>query len=113
MRWDVFEGLEPRLAELGRTKLGEPGVVLVGTIRSDGTPRLSPVEPLFWNGDLWLSMGWQTRKATDLQRDPRILVHSIVTDREGTGGEFHRPGRAVPQADPQRADAAAPHGGAE
>jgi Pyridoxamine 5'-phosphate oxidase len=105
MRWDVFEELEPRLAELGRAKLGEPGVVLVGTIRSDGTPRLSPVEPLFWNGDLWLSMGWQTRKATDLQRDPRILVHSIVTDREATGGEYKVRGRAVAEADPRVHDA--------
>ncbi len=28
--------IEPRLAELGRRKLGGPGVVLVGTIRRDG-----------------------------------------------------------------------------
>ena len=49
MRWNEFELEQSKLAELGRRRLGDPGVVLVGTIRSDGSPRLSPVEPLFWN----------------------------------------------------------------
>ncbi|MEP7022370.1 MAG: pyridoxamine 5'-phosphate oxidase family protein [Actinomycetota bacterium] len=56
-----------------------PGVVLVATIRRDGTPRLSPVEPFVMEDDLWLSMLWHSTKAADLLRDPRILVHSIVT----------------------------------
>jgi hypothetical protein len=99
VRWVEFERQAPTFAELGRGRLGEPGVVLVATIRSDGSPRVSPVEPLFWNGDLWLSMGWRTRKAEDLDRDPRILVHSIVTDREGTSGEYKVRGRAIPVDD--------------
>ena len=100
MRWGEFEKLEPRLAELGRVRLCDPGVVLLGTIRRDGSPRLSPVEPLLWSGDLWLSMGWGTRKAADLQRDPRLLVHSIVTSRDGTAGEYKIRGRVVPEDDP-------------
>ena len=48
MRWQEFELQQSRLAALGRRCLGDPGVVLVGTIRRDGSPRLSPVEPLFW-----------------------------------------------------------------
>src|SRR5205823_7929837 len=99
MRWGEFELEQTTLAELGRHRLGDPGVVLVGTIRRDGSPRLSPVEPLFWNGDLWLSMGWRTRKVADLERDPRILVHSVVIDREGTSGEYKVRGRAVPVDD--------------
>jgi hypothetical protein len=79
--------------------LGEPGVVLVATIRTDGTPRLSPVEPLFWNGDLWLSMGLGTRKALDLARDDRLLVHSIVTARDGRSGEYKVRGRAIDEDD--------------
>lgn len=75
--------------------LDDPGVVLVGTIRRDGSPRLSPVEPLFWDGDLWLAMGFESLKAKDLVRDPRILVHSIVTGRDGSAGEFKVRGRAV------------------
>ncbi len=94
-RWEDFEGEQPMLAAVGRQRLGGPGVVLVATIRTDGAPRLSPVEPLFWKGELWLSMGWGTRKAVDLRRDPRILVHNIVTNREGSSGEFKLRGRAV------------------
>ena len=99
MRWIEFEQRESRLAELGRRLLGDPGVVLVVTIRADGAPRLSPVEPLFWNADLWLSMGWGTRKAADLARDPRILVHSIVATRDGTGGEYKVRGTAIAELD--------------
>jgi hypothetical protein len=44
-------------------RLIAPGVLLVVTIRRDGTPRVSPVEPLVLDGDLWLSMMWQSRKA--------------------------------------------------
>jgi hypothetical protein len=99
VRWTEFEQGESRLAALGRRLLGDPGVVLVVTIRADGTPRLSPVEPLFWNEDLWLSMGWGTLKAADLGRDARILVHSIVTGRDGTGGEYKVRGTAVAEPD--------------
>jgi hypothetical protein len=99
MRWGDFRRSEPTLAKLGREKLGGPGVVLVGTIRHDGSPRLSPVEPLFWRNDLWLSMGWRTRKAADLQRDARILVHSVVVSREGETGEYKVRGRAIADDD--------------
>src|SRR5207237_5766294 len=99
VRWAVFEQQQPRFAALGRDKLAGPGVVLVGTVRKDGSPRISPVEPLLWRGDLWLSMGWGSNKARDLRRDPRILVHSIVTSRDGTDGEFKVRGRAVPETE--------------
>src|SRR4051812_21778083 len=64
-------------------------------MRRDDTPRLSPVEPLLLDGDLWLSMMWQSRKAHDLLRDDRMLLHSIVTTREGTEGEVKVRGRAI------------------
>ena len=99
MRWGEFELEQPKLAEIGRRRLGEPGVVLVATIRSDGSPRLSPIEPLFWDQDLWLSMLWGSRKAADLLRDPRILVHNTVRSREGTDGEYKVRGLAVPELD--------------
>jgi hypothetical protein len=49
-------------------------VVLVATIRRDGTPRLSPVEPFVLEGELWLSMMPASTKAHDLDRDPLVLV---------------------------------------
>ncbi|MDQ4024584.1 MAG: pyridoxamine 5'-phosphate oxidase family protein [Actinomycetota bacterium] len=101
MRWQQLRALEPRLAERGERLLGEPGVVLVATLRDDGSPRLSPTEPLFWRGDLWLSMMLGSRKARDLMRDPRILVHNVVTNRDGREGEFKVRGRALAQRDEQ------------
>jgi Pyridoxamine 5'-phosphate oxidase len=86
MRWSELQDGQPGLAVLGQRRLLEPGVVLVATIRGDGTPRLSPVEPLVMDGNLWLSMLWQSRKAADLLRDPRILVHSVITSRMAVKG---------------------------
>jgi general stress protein 26 len=88
MRWSEFEASAPPLAAAGRERLEQPGVVLVATIRNDGTPRISPVEPFFWEGDVWLSMMWRSAKAADLARDPRVLVHSIITNRDGEEGEY-------------------------
>jgi Pyridoxamine 5'-phosphate oxidase len=88
MHWSDFEHGQPQLAGLARQRLIEPGVLLVATIRRDGTPRLSPVEPMVMDGDLWLSMMWQSTKARDLMRDPRLLLHSVITNRDGTEGEL-------------------------
>jgi hypothetical protein len=80
-------------------RLIDPGVLLVVTIRKDGTPRLSPVEPFILDGDLWLSMMWLSHKARDLLRDDRVLLHSIVTGPDAAGGEVKVRGRAVPESD--------------
>jgi hypothetical protein len=98
MRWQDFAVQQAELADVGVRKLTGPRVVLVATIRRDGTPRVSPVEPLIWEGDLWLSMGLGSRKAMDLRRDPRILVHSIVTSRNGEAGEFKVRGTAAEES---------------
>jgi hypothetical protein len=95
MRWSELERQQPRFAALGRERLIEPGVVLVGTIRRDGAPRISPVEPLLWEGELWLSMLHGSLKAADLIRDSRVLVHGIVTSRDGAAGEYKVRGRAI------------------
>jgi hypothetical protein len=111
MKWSDIAREQPRLSALAQERLIQPGVVLVVTTRRDGTPRLCPVEPLEMDGDLWLSMMWLSKKALDLMRDPRILVHSVITSRDGSEGEFKVRGtaRAEHDAGVQRryADAAA------
>jgi Pyridoxamine 5'-phosphate oxidase len=99
MKWSEVEQRQPRLADLGRQRMLDPGVVLVATIRRDGTPRLSPVEPFVMDGTLWLSMLWQSAKAADLIRDPRVLVHGVVTSRDGRDGEFKVRGTARSETD--------------
>src|SRR3954471_17551997 len=101
MRWSELEERQPRLAAKARERLVEPGGLLVVRLRRDGTPRLSPVEPYVMDGRLLLSMLWGSHKARDLQRDPRVLVHGIVTGREGAEGELKLRGRAVEIDDPE------------
>ena len=45
-------------------------------------------------------MGLGTLKAADLRLDPRVLVHSIVTSRDGTAGEYKVRGEASEVEDP-------------
>jgi general stress protein 26 len=95
MRWSELQDRQPRLGEIATDRLVRPGVLLVVTIRRDGTPRLSPVEPFLLDGELWLSMMLDSRKAADLLRDPRVLVHSVVTGPDGEEGEVKLRGTAV------------------
>jgi hypothetical protein len=101
MRWSELVQEQPELAALGQRKLLDAGVVLVATIRRDGSPRLSAVEPYLLDGNLWLSMLLDSRKAKDLLRDPRVLVHSVVTGRDGGDGEFKLRGTARPHTEPE------------
>ncbi len=94
MRWVDVQQQQPRLGQLAQDLLIAPGVLLVVTIRRDGTPRLSPVEPFVLDGELWLSMMLGSRKAADLHRDPRVLVHSVITRPDGEEGEVKIRGTA-------------------
>jgi len=78
MRWSEIAAGQPALGAAADEKMIKPGVLLVGTTRRDGTARISGVEPLIMDDDLWLSMMSGSAKALDLGRDPRILLHSIV-----------------------------------
>lgn len=98
--WQEFRAADPSFAELAEGRIEGPGLVLVGTLRRNGWPRISPVEPLIVDGVLYLGMMWQSRKALDLQRDPRCTVHSIVGDKAGTDGDVKVYGRAVAVEDP-------------
>ncbi len=102
MRWQEFATAAPELAALGEERLRARELCLVGTLRRSGYPRISPVEPEFVDADLMLGMMWRSPKALDLLRDPRLVVHSVVSDRMGTEGDFKLYGRAVDVADPDR-----------
>jgi hypothetical protein len=79
MRWSEFAACQPALAAIAHDQLIGPGVVLIGTTRRDNSVRISGVEPLIMDSELWLSMMPASTKARDLCRDPRILLHSIIT----------------------------------
>lgn len=107
LRWVDFEQASPELAELGRTRFERFGFLFVATLRSDGGPRVNPVEAYVVDGHLVLNMMWSSLKAKDLLRDPRAYLHTPVTDRLGAPGEFKLTGRALPVEDPALRKAAA------
>ena len=50
--WAEFAEAAPELAALGVAQFGQTGLALVGTLRRNGWPRISPVEPFIANGQL-------------------------------------------------------------
>lgn len=101
VRWADFEAAAPELASLGRERFERPGFALVGTIRRDGTPRISPVEVRFVHGELAMNMVRNSLKARDLDRDPRILLHSPVLSADDPADEFKLRGRAMETSEPE------------
>jgi hypothetical protein len=101
MRWDEFEQACPEIAALARERFLRDDLVFVGTLRRDGSPRISPNEPDFAVGRFFVSMMWRSKKALDLLRDPRIVVHSVTSNREGTDGDVKLYGTVVDERDPE------------
>ena len=98
--WADFAREKPELAQRGEALLEATGLCMLGTLRANGYPRISPVEPLLHDGQLYLGMMWQSRKARDLLRDPRCVVHNAHADKNGTDGDFKLYGLARDIADP-------------
>jgi hypothetical protein len=102
--WGEFEEAAGPLAAVARERFEGAGLVLVGTLRRGGWPRISPVEPLVLEGRLYLGMMWRSVKALDLQRDPRCVVHSVVSGKDGSDGDVKVYGRAVEISDGDERD---------
>jgi Pyridoxamine 5'-phosphate oxidase len=100
MKWDEFERVCPEIPGLARERFARDEVVLVGTIRPDGSPRISPNEVDFADGRLLLGMMWRSQKALDVLRDPRVAVHSLPSDRMNHGGDIKLYGRVIDEQDP-------------
>jgi hypothetical protein len=100
MQWIEFERACPEIGELARARFEHDQLVMLGTIRRDGSPRVSPCECDFAAGRLFVSMMWRSRKALDLLRDPRIAVHSVTVNKDGTDGDVKIYGHAVDELDP-------------
>jgi hypothetical protein len=95
MNWAEFEQSAPDLAQQGRERFERTHVALLGTLRADGSPRISPIEPFLIANRLVIGV-MRSAKGNDLARDARCTLHSSITDINGSEGEFKVFGRAVP-----------------
>jgi hypothetical protein len=85
--WSDVERAAPELAAAVQARFDAYGLALLATLRRDGSPRISGIEPLFALGDLWLGMMPGSRKALDLLNDGRFALHSATTDKQVTQGD--------------------------
>lgn len=96
--WNEFARQAPDFAAFGEARF-RGGVAYLGTVRTDGSPRVHPVTPIIGE-QLYLFMEPTSPKGRDLQRDPRYTLHCAVEDSSGGGGEFYVRGRAKLTDDP-------------
>ena len=100
MKWSEFSSAVPELAALAQEAFDEQHLCMIGTIRADGRPRISPCEVYFVDGELLLGMIPGSRKVRDLERDTRISVVNGQTLREPPRGDVKLYGTAVAVTDP-------------
>jgi hypothetical protein len=92
--WKQFSQEAPEIAELAERRLVATGLMMLATLRRDGFPRISPVEPVL-AGDrlvlhddkLWLGMMVDSTKSRDLKRDGRCAMHTATADKQVSQGD--------------------------
>jgi pyridoxamine 5'-phosphate oxidase-like protein len=86
--WSEFEAAAPHIAQIFRRRHEATGnLCLLGTLRPDGFPRISPMEPRIFEDRLWLVGMPDTAKFADLQRDPRFTLHTATVDTQVGDGD--------------------------
>jgi len=98
--WAEFAYAEPALASRVQERFGIRKHKTLATVRKDGSPRISGIEVEFANGELFLGMMPDSLKLRDLERDPRLAIHSPTDDPpdgnpRGWPGEAKIAGNAV------------------
>ncbi len=92
--WTEFAAEAPEIAELTERRLVATGLMMLATLRRDGFPRISPVEPTVGDGRLtlhddrlWSGMMPSSTKSRDLQRDGRFAIHTATADKMVVEGD--------------------------
>jgi hypothetical protein len=91
--WAEFASAEPTLASRVKERFAIRKHKTLATLRKDGSPRISGIEVEFADGEVFLGMMPDSLKLRDLERDPRLAVHS-PTDDPPPGNPAGWPGEA-------------------
>jgi hypothetical protein len=94
--WQEFSQQAPHVAEVFLRRYRATGnLCLLATVRSDGYPRISPMEPSVFEDHLVLVGMPGTTKFRDLARDPRLCLHTATVDPYVGDGDAKLWARAV------------------
>lgn len=93
--WSAFRPAAPQLASAIAARFEANVHHVLGTIRPDGTPRLSGTEVSIADGQVSIGMMPGSRKLTDVQRDPRVELHTAPIEQELAFGDAKLSGRLV------------------
>jgi hypothetical protein len=98
--WTEFAEEAPRIAEIFvRRHTATGNLCMLATLRSDGFPRISPMEPIIFEGHLVLVGMPNTTKFLDLGRDPRFCLHTATVDTQVSDGDAKLWGMATNMQD--------------
>ncbi len=103
--WREIEQAEPEFARRVRERFDAHRHKTIATLRADGSPRISGIEAVFEDDELYFGSMPNSRKGADLHRDPRFALHSATVDpvpgaEAQWPGEAKIAGRAVPVGHP-------------
>ncbi|HEX2286148.1 MAG TPA: pyridoxamine 5'-phosphate oxidase family protein [Mycobacterium sp.] len=86
--WKSFTESAPRIAAVFDRRYAATGnLCMLATIRSDGFPRISPIEPQIFEDQLLIVGMPNTLKFRDLGRDPRFCLHTATVDTYVSDGD--------------------------
>lgn len=101
--WSEFAAAAPHIASIFVRRHAAAGnLCLLATLRKDGSPRISPMEPRVFDGDLVLVGMPGTTKFRDLARDPRFSLHTATVDTQVREGDAKVWGTVSDQPDAER-----------
>jgi Pyridoxamine 5'-phosphate oxidase len=99
--WKQFAEEAPQIAEVFVRRHTATGhLCMLATLRADGFPRISPMEPRIFEGRLVLVGMPNTTKFRDLERDPRFSLHTATVDPYVGDGDAKLWGEARNVLDP-------------
>ncbi len=86
--WREFTEDAPRISAIFTRRHAAAGnLCMLATLRSDGYPRISPIEPRVFEDQLWIVGMPDTTKFRDLGRDPRFCLHTATVDAQVSDGD--------------------------
>jgi hypothetical protein len=105
--WQQLSAEAPDLAAAITSRFGANLHHVLGTIRPDGSVRLSGTEVEITDDDVRLGMMTHAHKLADVRRDPRVEIHAAPLDLEMVVGDAKLTGRLIEDAPASSADGVA------